>query len=161
MPPDPLGKGVLCSLTCTSLLQLRVQCTRPTADTYMYFKTFWNACLSIISLILFLLNRCNLWLFYRPSKKDQTVTFVVDGKGFYMYIYVHVQFCMPLSHSSAHSTPAAYCSSFTRLLIGFRKKIALDLGAKLWRGKNILKSRVSTISSYMTCMISDKIMHRM
>ena len=40
MPPDPLGKGVLCSLTCHSLLQLRVQCTRPTADTYMYFKTF-------------------------------------------------------------------------------------------------------------------------
>ena len=24
--------------------------------------------------------RCNLWLFYRPSKKDQTITFVVDGE---------------------------------------------------------------------------------
>lgn len=24
-------------------------------------------------------KKCNLWLFYRPSKKDQTVTFVVDG----------------------------------------------------------------------------------
>lgn len=37
-----------------------------------------------ISLLHFIHNRCNLWLFYRPSKKDQTVTFVVDGKGIYM-----------------------------------------------------------------------------
>lgn len=24
-------------------------------------------------------KKCNLWLFYRPSKKDQSITFVVDG----------------------------------------------------------------------------------
>ena len=40
-----------------------------------YFFNFFNS------------YRCNLWLFYRPSKKDQTVTFVVDGKGLYMCIF--------------------------------------------------------------------------
>ena len=36
----------------------------------------------MISYTIFFVSyfRCNLWLFYRPSKKDQTITFVVDGE---------------------------------------------------------------------------------
>lgn len=42
----------------------------------------------IYSFVPFILNRCNLWLFYRPSKKDPTVTFVVDGEGFILVKFV-------------------------------------------------------------------------
>lgn len=131
--------------------------------------TVWNPILSINSLILFFHNRCNLWLFYRPSKKDQTVTFVVDGKGFYLYIYmcmyVHVQFCMSLSHSSDYSIPVTCTcrSSFTvKAFDRVQKKKMRWIWGPNCVGKKIYSlAEFSTISSYMTCMIySIETMHQ-
>jgi len=110
----------------------------------------------IISLISFWHNRCNLWLFYRPSKKDQTVTFVVDGKGF----YVHVRVC-PLLYvnvSSIYLLPGL----LPRLLTGCSKKNCAGFGGPNYVGEKSLLKRIFQpfLVTWLDCMIIMEIMHQ-